>query len=135
MKQKPDKSNKFKITSKDIKNIFIIIGVFAAAILIFVSIQPITTTDGVVDEFGGDSPVLIEVYADWCKYCNNMKPVVEQLREENPGIKLKLINVDEHNIKMSLPRFIIVRTDGTYTEKVGAMPEDEFKSWVLNNYK
>lgn len=135
MKQKSDKTNKFKITSKDIKNILIIIGVVTAAIWIFTLIQPITTTEGIVDEFGQEKPVLIEVYADWCKYCNNMKPIVERLQKEHPEIRIKLVNVDENNIKMSLPRFIIVRTDGTYTEKIGAVPEEEFESWVLDNYK
>jgi thiol-disulfide isomerase/thioredoxin len=96
---------------------------------------PITTTEGVVDKFGNDGPVLIEVYADWCKYCQNMKPIIERLQSEHPEINVKLINADENNIKMSLPRLIIVRTDGTYTDNEGAMPEEGFKLWVLSNYK
>lgn len=135
IRKNQERSGKIKIMRKDIKNILIIIGVVTAVIWIFTLIQPITNTQGVVNKFGQDSPVLIEVYADWCKYCNEMKPIVERFQKEHPEIKIKLINVDENNIKMSLPRFIIVQKNGTYTEKIGAMPEEEFKLWVLSNYK
>lgn len=46
----------------------------------------------------GDSPVLVDFYADWCGPCRMMPPVLKELKERmGDQIRIFKVNVDEHN--------------------------------------
>ena len=59
-----------------------------------------------------DKPVLIDFYADWCGPCKMMSPVVEEVSDEMPDVKVCKINIDEEMDLaqkygvMSIPTFI-----------------------------
>ncbi len=44
----------------------------------------------------GDTPVLIDFYADWCGPCKAFSPVVQQLKQEM-GDKLRVIKINIDN--------------------------------------
>ena len=42
-----------------------------------------------------DKPVLLDFYADWCGPCRMLGPVLEELGEEHPEIKICKVNTDD----------------------------------------
>lgn len=75
--------------------------------------------------------VLVDFWASWCGPCMMMAPVLEQLAEARPDLKIVKVNVDaaqEPALQFgidSIPAFLLFE-DGKVTKKtVGAMPMEE----------
>ncbi len=74
-------------------------------------------------------PVLIDFYADWCGPCKMMSPVVEELSDEMPDVKVCKINIDEEMDLaqrfgvMSIPTFISFNDGEIRGKQIGAVPK------------
>lgn len=80
--------------------------------------------------------VLVDFYADWCGPCRMMGPVVEELSNENPNVKVCKINVDEsediarqYGI-MSIPTFILFEDGEVSSKMVGGRSKEELAKAV-----
>ena len=83
-------------------------------------------------------PVLVDFSADaWCKPCQVMAPVYEELSQEytNKVVFLK-INTD-HNPQasgryriFSVPTFILFKSGNRLAQRAGAAPKAKFKTWI-----
>ena len=77
-----------------------------------------------------DLPVLVDFYADWCGPCKMLSPVVDQIADENPDIKVGKINVDEEPQLamqfgvMSIPTRIYFEGGEAVDKSVGVVPKD-----------
>ena len=40
-------------------------------------------------------PVLVDFYADWCRPCQMLAPVLDEFAKQRPGVKIVKVNVDE----------------------------------------
>jgi len=82
----------------------------------------------------GTKPAVIDFYADWCRPCKTMSPILEELALEY-GDKLIVykINVDNegelssHFKISSIPCFYFIPVDGEPNIEVGSMSKSEMK--------
>ena len=77
-----------------------------------------------------DKPVLVDFWAAWCSPCKMLSPVVDQIAEENPDIKVGKINVDDEPELagqfgvMSIPTLLVFKDGQIAGQSVGVRPKD-----------
>lgn len=101
------------------------------------SVIDVKTADFESEVLKSDKTVLVDFWAVWCGPCRMLSPVVDQVAEENPNIKVCKVNVDEEQqlaIKygvMSIPTLLVFKGGELVNQSVGVIPKEE----VLNLIK
>jgi thioredoxin 1 len=83
--------------------------------------------------FAGDLPVIVDFYADWCRPCKMVSPIMEDLAKEYKGkIRIFKVNTDAErelsqmfNIR-SIPAIMFVPKTGKPTMAVGAQSKESY---------
>jgi len=84
------------------------------------------------DVLKSGKPVLVDFYADWCRPCKKLSPVIESLAKKYDGkVVFFKLNVD-HSPRTSelysvqaIPALKIFRNGKVVTETLGEVPEAE----------
>ncbi len=78
-----------------------------------------------------EKTVIVDFYADWCGPCKMQSPIIEEISEKNPNIKVGKLNVDEnpsmavkYNV-MSIPTILIIKEGKVKKQFVGLTAKEE----------
>jgi thioredoxin 1 len=80
--------------------------------------------------------VLIDFWASWCGPCRMLSPIVDQVAEEHPDIKVGKINVDEEPELasqfdvMSIPMLVVFKDGQKVNESVGLIPKEKVEELI-----
>jgi len=85
-----------------------------------------------------EGTIILDFYADWCAPCRMIGPVLEQITEENPDIKIVKVDVD-NNMELAqrygvrgIPALFVLKNGKTVAQRAGFMPKAALVDWVRN---
>ncbi|MFC2106762.1 thioredoxin [Bacteroidota bacterium] len=89
--------------------------------------------------YEGDKPCIIDFYADWCKPCKLIAPIMAELAEEyKDEIYIYKVNTDQQKELssifgiQSIPAVLFVPMEGKPQMSTGALPKETFKQAIDN---
>lgn len=101
------------------------------------SVVNITSGNFESEVLNSQGTVLVDFYADWCGPCKMIAPLVHEVADEHPEIKVFKINVDdEMNLAkkyrvMSIPTLLVFKSGELVKRHVGELSKDEILQMVL----
>ena len=93
-------------------------------------------------KYKGDKPCIVDFYADWCRPCKMMDPILEKIAKEYEGkIIIYKINIDENkDIAQafqinSIPFFLFCPLEGQAQSAMGMMSEENLRTAIKDVLK
>ncbi|MCR4393818.1 MAG: thioredoxin [Dehalococcoidales bacterium] len=98
--------------------------------------KTVTVTDSTFEEvvLKSTNPVLVDFWATWCRPCQMVAPILEELTQEYAGkLTIAKLDVDQNQQTaakyrvMSIPTMIIFKQGKPVANIVGFKPKDKLK--------
>ena len=96
----------------------------------------VAVTDSTFDQLvlKAENPVLVDFWATWCRPCQMVAPILEELTQEYSGkLTIAKLDVDQNQQTaqryrvMSIPTMIIFKQGKPVANIVGFKPKDQLK--------
>ncbi len=88
-------------------------------------------------KYKGNKPAIIDFYADWCRPCKMIAPVLENLQKEYKGeIQIYKVNTQYERELASvfgisgIPALLFIPLDGEPTMSTGALPKTTLEKYI-----
>ncbi len=81
---------------------------------------------------------ILDFYSDWCRPCQQLSKILEEIQEENPEINITKLNIDDDDnlelvteLKIRNIPYLLIKKDGEVINKsVGLKTKEELlKLW------
>ncbi|MCF0110923.1 MAG: thioredoxin [Erysipelotrichaceae bacterium] len=79
---------------------------------------------------------LVDFYADWCGPCKMLGPILEEIGEEMPEIRMGKLNVDDNEDiaiqyqVMSIPLVCLFKDGRLIGKSLGYKPKEDMVDWI-----
>lgn len=100
------------------------------------SVIEITKDNFDIEVINSEKPVLLDFWAAWCGPCRMLSPLVDEIADENPQIKVGKINVDEqselaerYNV-MSIPTLLLIKNGEVAASSIGYKPKEDLEQLI-----
>jgi len=100
------------------------------------SVLAVTKENLQAEVISSPQTVLLDFWAPWCGPCRMLSPVIDQIAQEQPELKVVKVNVDEEGelaVKfsvMSIPTLVVVKGGQEVNRAVGVLPKSAILAMV-----
>ncbi len=87
-------------------------------------------------KYVGSKPALVDFYANWCKPCKEVHPIMMELAAEYEGrVDFYRVNIDIIDFLpkfeiTSIPALLYIKDEKTYTIEIGKKSKEEIKAKI-----